>query len=901
MPKTTSQLPAGTANRNAVVAADNASATLTEKITLGDIASLASYRLSATTSGTTPAVLAGDSLALEVGEAWQFEIKLVARNRKTDGTKVWSIRGGIRKSFGGAVALVGSLDTQTTGSIGGGSVSVTAQPAGLTITVAGVANTNVDWQATILTSEKTSTQQALVGGCTDPDVGNYNALADFDNGTCSYSAVPSSSALEPVASEDEIESLTVTVGANELYPAFDPVIKDYYVKTSAAYLGNASYEIVINEGTPITGTIKAGRTLQINDGVSYYYVRVLPSDVAVGTVSFAPTEGYVPGYYLAARPVSGGATYYYIYDHRGVPFWYGKSGTTTPVSGHVGKAENRLVLNPTTGDGRAVLRLNSASQTRTAHLLAASPSNGSLPWGIHETLELAAPASRFGNLVGSSYYQGFYIQEQNASGELIWEWHSKDYFASQDVEFYHLNSVDIHPTNGNVLVSLRNCSAVLCIDYTTKEVLWVLQGDPSPSYGTLQSQAIPGMCDDTQWLTVSGEPSVDGFQYDGPRAQHDARWRTGIAPLTAGNEVISLYDNQSETFFGFTSTGAAPSARAVIYEINLTSGTAIHRDSIYAEDGTSSHVGSYKIMQEGEQLTHSVNFSTHHPPLIEFSGAVGAAKTKLFAMDLDGDIYRIIKVPLSQFRADNLRATCGVNVDTGALPAGGGGGGGGSGTALLLHFDGTNGSTTFTDSSANSLAVTADSSATISTAQHKFGGASGYFDTTAGGLTVAGAESLQFSGTPTFTIEAWIRPNAEQAGGSVGGGNAGGIVSSRNSAVYANYELSIRADLGLRVFASDFPGNWAYIGSSSSLLAADQWSHVALVCDGGTLNLYVNGVLDETVAGAAVSFGGYGDGVVYIAQGGDGVFYGYIDELRIVNGTAVYTDDFTPPTAPFTT
>ena len=50
--------------------------------------------------------------------------------------------------------------------------------------------------------------------------------------------------------------------------------------------------------------------------------------------------------------------------------------------------------------------------------------------------------------------------------------------------------------------------------------------------------------------------------------------------------------------------------------------------------------------------------------------------------------------------------------------------------SLLLHGDGTNGSTTIVDSSSSSKTVTAVGDAQISTAQSKFGGSSIYFDGT---------------------------------------------------------------------------------------------------------------------------------------------------------------------------
>ena len=47
---------------------------------------------------------------------------------------------------------------------------------------------------------------------------------------------------------------------------------------------------------------------------------------------------------------------------------------------------------------------------------------------------------------------------------------------------------------------------------------------------------------------------------------------------------------------------------------------------------------------------------------------------------------------------------------------------------LLMHFDGSNGGTVFTDSSIYNRAVTASGNVNTSTTQKKFGTASAYFD-----------------------------------------------------------------------------------------------------------------------------------------------------------------------------
>jgi hypothetical protein len=83
--------------------------------------------------------------------------------------------------------------------------------------------------------------------------------------------------------------------------------------------------------------------------------------------------------------------------------------------------------------------------------------------------------------------------------------------------------------------------------------------------------------------------------------------------------------------------------------------------------------------------------------------------------------------------------------------------------ALLLHMDGSNGSTTFTDSSSNALTVTANGNAQISTAQSKFGGASAAFDGDGDFLSIASNVAFAF-GAAAFTIECWAYQSATPNG-----------------------------------------------------------------------------------------------------------------------------------------
>ena len=78
--------------------------------------------------------------------------------------------------------------------------------------------------------------------------------------------------------------------------------------------------------------------------------------------------------------------------------------------------------------------------------------------------------------------------------------------------------------------------------------------------------------------------------------------------------------------------------------------------------------------------------------------------------------------------------------------------------SLLMHFNGTNGSTTFTDNGPSPKTVTSNNGAAISTAQSKFGGASGLFDGTNDYLSTNSTSAFDWQGD--ITIECWIYPLA---------------------------------------------------------------------------------------------------------------------------------------------
>jgi hypothetical protein len=497
-----------------------------------------------------------------------------------------------------------------------------------------------------------------------------------------------------ISSGSTITSLTVSCNSNSLYPSFDPSTTDYCIETGQAIDSTLSYTIAVNNVSLTAPELNANDYLVITDSVKSYYIRFLPQGVEPIAVSYSPTVNYVEGYYTDANIAGfgGDGNYYNVFNSNGVPVWY-ISNSTMPTSLHRGLSSNRVVLNsdnPT--PTKIVIQISNDYLDANDYNLA----NYAWYFDQHDVQEISLPLSRSGNIISFSYTDGttngFYIQEQDKDGNVIWDWFSNDYFTDTVAEVYHLNSIDVHPTSGDILISARDTSSVFCIDYTTKELKWNLQGNVpmgtipyASNPRKLETVANPLSTVNTKWLdgdygTIIGEPYYNSYQYSGTNGQHDARWHTDIDILTAGNVVISIYDNQSHGNYSPADPPyAGPNARGVIYEIDPVNGIAHHRSSIFSDDQvtpsnpTSPYIGSYTIIKEEDNTySHAINFSTSNPEMVEYRGSVDGVNNhviKVLSFDTRHDgtnnrNYRIIKFPKSFLDIEFLRHTAGKSLNT---------------------------------------------------------------------------------------------------------------------------------------------------------------------------------------------------------------------------------------------
>jgi len=159
------------------------------------------------------------------------------------------------------------------------------------------------------------------------------------------------------------------------------------------------------------------------------------------------------------------------------------------------------------------------------------------------------------------------------------------------------------------------------------------------------------------------------------------------------------------------------------------------------------------------------------------------------------------------------------------------------------------------------------------------------FDGTGDSLSFAASNDFHLSGD--FTIECWVKPEANS-----------------NEHIFALG--SYGTDEGVLCYIYN---DKLYVKTTGTndLIVADpgppigQWTHVAVVRSGSTVNVYLNGTLTKSYT-YNTGWGSNSNKTFWIggSHPGSQFFEGKISNFRVVKGTAVYTSSFRPPTEPLT-
>lgn len=201
-------------------------------------------------------------------------------------------------------------------------------------------------------------------------------------------------------------------------------------------------------------------------------------------------------------------------------------------------------------------------------------------------------------------------------------------------------------------------------------------------------------------------------------------------------------------------------------------------------------------------------------------------------------------------------------------------------------MDGTNGSTTFTDSGPNALTVTPSGNAQISTAQSKYGGASASFDGTGDYLTVANHASIAF-GLGDFTIECWVYFSALPGTNLVMG--IANTMASPGSAGFTHWWLGLYNNAGTNLLYLGRHGNGSVFAYTNWTPSLNTWYFLqATRSSGSTIKLGINGVL-QTVTSSGSNWVNDFSSTGTLAVGYTATvlaFNGNIDDFRTTKGVA---------------
>lgn len=224
-------------------------------------------------------------------------------------------------------------------------------------------------------------------------------------------------------------------------------------------------------------------------------------------------------------------------------------------------------------------------------------------------------------------------------------------------------------------------------------------------------------------------------------------------------------------------------------------------------------------------------------------------------------------------------------------------------TKILLHFDGTNGSQTYTDTAAGCAphTWTAQAGGALSTSSPKRGSAaySNIGDSTSCGMTAPDSDDFTL-GAMNWTIDFWCNP---EPGFATGASRPFGQIDSSfttNTRSISASRTNSTGILGVAVTTAD--GSTTKTVETTSAVSAGSWSHIAVVRTGKSLLLFLNGTLeaqDDTLSTDAIRDSSNQFGIGRAGELGTTQWRGGIDEFRLSVGIARWTANFTPPTSAY--
>jgi len=320
-----------------------------------------------------------------------------------------------------------------------------------------------------------------------------------------------------VPSFSVVENILVSSG--DLTPAFDPGVHDYWV-TSLTTLQPTTITVEgsdaaidghpVANNAPYTTTISAlddstAVTIAATNGdgsPTYYTIHTLPEDLPSYTVSNIdnPTPGLIfltpfgtGYYYLMILDELGRLAYYKSVVNPAFDFKRTTLGNGTPRYTYI------MTDGPTvTGNTNPSTVFVLDEHFNFLQTIRLSPTTRHGPYGsdLHDfillnddhwivTAYLDETVTNAPNLSSANVIAA--VVQEVLAGDVIFEWDSTSRAelykqstmtlgGSSYVDYLHMNSIAIDPSNSNLLISLRHTSEVIELDRKTGQTLWTLGG-----------------------------------------------------------------------------------------------------------------------------------------------------------------------------------------------------------------------------------------------------------------------------------------------------------------------------------------------------------------------------------------------------------------------------------------
>jgi len=159
-------------------------------------------------------------------------------------------------------------------------------------------------------------------------------------------------------------------------------------------------------------------------------------------------------------------------------------------------------------------------------------------------------------------------------------------------------------------------------------------------------------------------------------------------------------------------------------------------------------------------------------------------------------------------------------------------------------------------------------------------------------LSLTPTSAVNFS-TNNWTMEMWVNLNTVSAQQVF-------LCFGYEAGTQRSFVLYLTSANALQFAYSTNGSNNTDTSLGASGFTVGTWNHLAIVRNGATITAYRNGVAYGTTISIGASSINYTPGAFRIGLDSTNYINGYLGNLRIVNGTAVYTGAFTPPSGPLT-